>query len=115
MTLQVARVIGLSGSTNPDWSVGEQIALRSDCIAFMTTVRKALGHLPTDLQYRLLQIIVARVEREELGSLLKRVSARPGGAGLELEFSFQGCSDTEAMRYASAALRDAAASITEAL
>jgi hypothetical protein len=79
----------------------------------MITVRKALWHLPTDLQFRLLHRIVARAEREELGSPLKRVSARHGGAGLELEFWFQGCSDEEATHYASATLRDAAASLAE--
>lgn len=81
----------------------------------MITVRKALWHLPVDLQYRLLHRIVARVEREEPGSPLKRVSARHVGPGLELEFRFQGCSDEQATHYASATLRDAAASITEAL
>jgi hypothetical protein len=79
----------------------------------MITVRKALWHLPTDLQYRLLRRVVARAEREELGPPLKRVSAHHGGTGLELEFWFQGCSDEEATRYASATLRDAAASLTE--
>lgn len=79
----------------------------------MITVRKPLWHLPTDLQYRLLCRIVTRAQREELGFPLTRVAARRGGAGLELEFWFQGCSDEEATHYASATLRDAAASITE--
>jgi hypothetical protein len=80
----------------------------------MITVRKPLWHLPADLQYRLLHKIVTRAERAELGSPLQRVSACSGGAGLELEFWFHGCSDAEAIHYASAALRDAAASIAEA-
>ncbi len=79
----------------------------------MITVRKALWHLPTDLQDRLLHKIVARAKGGELGAPLKRVSARHGKAGLELEFWFQGCSDEEAAHYASATLRDAAASTTE--
>ena len=79
----------------------------------MITVRKALWHLPRDLQYRLLRKVVARAEREEPGSPLRRVSACHCGAGLELEFWFQGCSDEEATHYASATLRDAAASTTE--
>ena len=76
------------------------------------TVRKALWHLPLDLQDRLLHAIIGKAERYELGSLLKRICACHGEAGLELEFWFQGCSDQEATRYASAAIRDAAASIT---
>lgn len=79
----------------------------------MITVRKPLWHLPSDLRCQLLRIITARAQRRELGSPLLRVSARQGGAGLEIEFWFHGCSDEEAMHYASATLRDAAASTTE--
>jgi len=76
----------------------------------MTTVRKALWHLPLDLQDRLLQAIIGKTERDELGSLLKRICAWHGETGLELEFWFEGCSDREATHYATAAVRDAAAS-----
>jgi hypothetical protein len=79
----------------------------------MTTVRKALWHLPSDLQDRLLRAILGKAERDELGSPLKRIFACHGEAGLELEFWFHGCSDKEARHYASAAIRDAAASIVE--
>jgi len=79
----------------------------------MTIVRKALWHLPLDLQDRLLQVIIGKTQREGLGSLLKRICACHGETGLELEFWFEGCSDREATHYASAAIRDAAASITE--
>jgi hypothetical protein len=77
----------------------------------MIIVRKALWHLPSDLQDRLLETIIGKAERDELGSLLKRVFARHREAGLELEFWFQGCSNQEATHYASAMIRDAAASI----
>jgi len=77
------------------------------------TVRKALWHLPLDVQDRLLQAIIGKTERDELGSLLKRICACQGETGLELEFWFEGCSDREATHYASAAIRDAAASIAE--
>ncbi len=109
-----SRAFRTIGWRAPDRDIGEDIAPLTDRIACMITVRKALWHLPTDLQQRLLHRIVARAGREELGSPLRRVSACHGGAGLELEFWFQGCSDEEAMHYASATLRDAAASIAEA-
>ena len=79
----------------------------------MTTVRKSLGHLPLDLQDRLLKAIISKTERDELGALLKRICVRHGETGLELEFCFEGCSDREATYYASAAIRDAAASTAE--
>jgi hypothetical protein len=79
----------------------------------MITVRKSLEHLPLDLQDRLLQAIIGKTERNELGALLKRICARHGETGLELEFYFEGCSDREARHYASAAIRDAAASTAE--
>jgi hypothetical protein len=86
------------------------------CERFSTaviTVRKALWHLPSDFQIRLLQAVIAKAERDELGSPLERVAARRRGSGLELEFRFRGCSDREAMHYALATLRDAAASIAD--
>lgn len=92
---------------------GGNVAPRTDLVACMITVRKALWHLPTELQYRLLHRLVAGAQGEELDSPLKRVVARHGSAGLELEFWFQGCSNEEATHYVSATLRDAAASITE--
>lgn len=92
---------------------GGNVAPYADRIACMITVRKALWHLPTDLQFRLLRRIVGEAQREKLGAPLKRVVSCQGGAGLELEFWFQGCSEEEATHYASATLRDAAASITE--
>ena len=76
-----------------------------------TTVRRALWHLSVDLQDRLLQTIFCKAERDELGSLLERICVRHGETGLELEFWFQGCSEQEATHYATAAIRDAAASI----
>jgi len=79
----------------------------------MITVRKAVWHLSLDLQDRLLRAIIGKTERDELGALLKRICARHGETGLELEFWFEGCSDREAMHYASAAIRDAAASTAE--
>ena len=79
----------------------------------MAIVRKPLWHLPLALQDRLLQVIVGRAKRRELGLLLERISACHGETGLELEFRFQGCSDEAAMHYASAAIRDAAAPIVE--
>ena len=60
---------------------------------------------------RLLQTIFCKAERDELGSLLERICVRHGETGLELEFWFQGCSEQEATHYATAAIRDAAASI----
>ena len=86
---------------------------RTSAVLRMVTVRKALWHLPLHLQDRLLRAIIGKTERDELGSLLKRICACHGETGLELEFWFEGCSDREATHYASAAIRDAAASIAE--
>lgn len=79
----------------------------------MVTVRQALWHLPSTWQDQLLQAVVGKAERDEIGSALQRIYAFESAAGLELEFWFEGCTDQEAARRASAVIRDAAASTAQ--
>src|SRR5215470_5543702 len=74
----------------------------------LITIRKSLGNLPTAWQDQVVQTIVAKAECDALNTSLQRIYVFESEAGLELEFWFRGCTQSEASQCAAAAIRDAA-------
>jgi hypothetical protein len=75
----------------------------------LLTIRKSLGHLPASWQDQVLQAVIAKAERDELSVALQRIYVIEGDSRLELEFWFEGCTDSEASQCVAASIRDSAA------